>query len=291
MDRIGAAATFLRAVGTGSFNRVAAEMGTTPPTISEQIAARLGVQLFLLSTRALALTEEGARFHAATRGAAEAFAGAAARGAGAVEGTLRVGYPVAFGPAQRVPRLGALLDAHPGLGADLVMSDAFLDPVERGVDVVLRAGVLRASALIARRIGATRRVAMAAPRCLDRRGAPRALADHDCPICTRLAAGAERPFREVERTVLVPVRGRVRADSSTAMRETALAGLGVALLPPCLGDGDLAAGRLLPMPRGHEPEPLPIHALPPPRRFAPPEVAAFVDHLALALRGDPAVAP
>ena len=195
---------------------------------------------------------------------------------------------MAFGQAQLVPRLGALLDVHPGLGVDLVMSDAFLDPVEQGVDVVLRVGVLRDPALTARRIGTTRRVAVAAPRRLDRRGAPgtpRALADHDCLIYTRLATGAEWPFREGERIMLIPVRGRVRADSSTAMREAALAGLGVALLPPWLGDGDLAAGRLLPMPRGHEPEPLPIHALP------PPKVAAFADHLALALRGDPAVAP
>ena len=189
-----------------------------------------------------------------------------------------------------VPRLKGLLDAHPGLSVDLVMSDAFLDPVEQGVDVAIRIGALRDSALLARRIGLTRRVAVAAPSYLAGRAPPAEPEDlrhHDCLVYTRLATGADWPFAAQGRTTLVPVRGRVRADSSAAMRGAALAGLGVGLLPSWLVGEDLAAGRLVRLLEGFEPEPLPIHAVSPPRRHAPPKVGAFVDHLARGFAADP----
>ena len=226
MDRIGANRLFLRAVETGSFSRAAAEAGTTQPTVSKQVAAleaHLGVQLLVRSTRALALTEEGARYYEAAREALDALAAAeaTARGQGAAEGTLRAGCPVSFGQAQVVPRLKGLLDAHPGLSVDLVMSDAILDPVEQGVDVAIRIGALRNSAVLARRIGLTQRVAVAAPSYLAGRAPPAEPQDlhhHDCLVHTRLATGADWPFAAQGRTTLVPVRGRVRADSSAAMR-------------------------------------------------------------------------
>ena len=81
MDRIAANRLFLRAVETGSFGRAAAEAGTTQPTVSKQVAAleaHLGVQLLVRSTRALALTEEGARYYEAAREALDALAAAEA---------------------------------------------------------------------------------------------------------------------------------------------------------------------------------------------------------------------
>lgn len=299
MDRIAATRAFLRAVETGSFSRVAAEQGTTQPTISKQVAAleaHLGVQLLMRSTRALSLTEEGRRYYEAASEAVEALeaAEAAARGGGAAEGRLRVGCPVSFGQAVLVALLPELLARHPALDVELVMSDAFLDPVEHGVDVVLRIGVLRDSALRARRVGTTRRIAVAAPSYLDARGTPERPEDlrgHDCLVYTRLATGAEWPFREGERTRLVAVSGRVRADSSAAMRTGVLAGLGVALLPSWLVAGDVAAGRLRAVLVGHAPEPLPMHVVSPPRRHTPPKVAAFADHVAEAFRADPELRP
>lgn len=295
MDRIAATHAFLRAVETGSFSRVATEQGTTQPTISKQIAAleaHLGVQLLTRSTRALSLTEEGRRYYEAGLEALEALeaAEAAARGGGVAEGRLRVGCPVGFGQAVLVPLLPELLARHPALDVELVMSDAFLDPVEHGIDVVIRIGVLGDSALKARRIGTTRRVAVASPAYLADRGEPGCPADlrgHDCLVYTRLATGAEWPFREGGRTQLVAVSGRVRADSSAAMRAAVVAGLGVALVPSWLVADDLEAGRLRRVLGAHDPEPLPMHALSPRRRHAPAKVSAFVDHVARAFGEDP----
>ncbi|MEZ5936081.1 MAG: LysR family transcriptional regulator [Alphaproteobacteria bacterium] len=297
MDRIAAAHAFLRAVDTGSFTEVARELNTTQPTVSKQVAAleaHLGVQLLVRTTRSLALTEEGRRFYEQARVAIDAFEGAeaAARGERGVRGTLRLGCPVSFGQVQIVPRLKGFLAQHPDLAVELVMSDAFLDPVEQGVDVVIRIGNLADSSLTARRIGTARRATVASPAYVAQHGEPRApaeLAGHDCILYTRLATGAEWPFDGPAGPCPVRVAGRVRADNSAALRGAILDGLGIGMAPLWLVGEDIRAGRLVRLLKGFEAATLPIHAVSPPRRFTPPKVTAFVAHLAQEFRVDPFV--
>lgn len=295
MDRIAAAQAFLRAVDTGSFTEVARERSTTQPTISKQVAAleaRLGVQLLVRTTRSLSLTQEGRRFYDEARTAIDAFEGAeaAARGERGVRGALRLGCSVAFAQVQIVPRLKRFLDDHTELSIELVMADAFIDPVEQGVDVVIRIGELADSSLTARRIGTARRAVTASPDYLARKGAPKVpgdLVDHDCILYTRLATGAEWPFIGPAGAGSVRVSGRVRADNSAALRGAMIGGLGVGMAPLWLVGEDIRAGRLVRLLEGFEPAALPIHAVSPPRRFTPPKVTAFVAHLAKEFRADP----
>ncbi|MGF1553368.1 MAG: LysR family transcriptional regulator [Paracoccaceae bacterium] len=298
MDRLAAFRTFLRVLDTGSFSEAAREANTGQPTVSKQVAAlehHLGVQLIARSTRALVPTEEGRRFAEAARAAVEAAeaAEAAARGEAGVTGLLRLGCPVAFAQAQIVPRLPAFLARHGQVSVDLVMSDAFLDPVEQGVDVVVRIGALADSALVARRIGTTQRVTVASPGYLARRPPPEApidLAGHDCVLYARLATGDAWPYRAHDGTeASVRVSGRLRADSSAAIRGAVLAGAGIALAPLWLVGEDLAAGRLVRLLADWEPTALPIHAVSAPRRFTPPKATAIVAYLAEAFREDPFV--
>lgn len=297
MDRIAASRAFLRAVETGSFTQVARELNTTQPTVSKQVAAleaHLGVQLLVRTTRSLALTEEGRRFCDQARAAIDAFeaAEAAARGERSLRGTLRLGCPVSFGQVQIVPRLKGFLALHPDIAVDLVMSDAFLDPVEQGVDVVIRIGDLADSSLTARRIGTTRRATVASPEYLARCGCPEVPGDlraHDCILYTRLATGADWPYAGPDGACTVRIAGRVRADNSAALREAILDGLGIGMVPLWLVGEDIRAGRLVRLLEGFEPAALPIHAVSPPRRFTPPRVTAFVAHLAREFQLDPFV--
>ncbi|MGP1255168.1 MAG: LysR substrate-binding domain-containing protein [Kiloniellales bacterium] len=296
MDRVAAMRSFLRAVDTGSFSEVARERQTTQPTVSKQIAAleaHLGVQLLVRTTRSLSVTEEGARYYEAAKVALEGFdaAEAAARGSGYPEGLLRIGCPVSFGQAQIVPRLADFLARYPTLSVDLVMSDAFLDPVEQGVDVVLRLGDLKDSRLKARRVGLARRVTVASPgyvAAFGRPEHPEDLTRHDCVLYTRLASGADWHYAiPGGGSRAVRVRGRVRADNSGAMLGAVLAGLGVGFAPLWLAGKDLRSGRLVRLLEDFEPRALPIHVVSPPRRFAPPKVTAFVDYIAQAFKDDP----
>lgn len=297
MDRIAATRSFIRAVDTGSFTRVAREQNSTQPTISKQIAALeadLGVQLLVRTTRSLSVTENGARYYDAAKAALEGFeaAEAAARGSRNVEGLLRIGCPVSFGQVQLVSRLAAFLGRYPEVSVDLVMSDAFLDPVEQGVDVVIRIGELRDSSLKVRRIGLTRRVTVASPAYLAQAGTPEHPEDltrHDCAVYTRLAAGPDWTYVTDTEPVTVHVRGRVKADNSAAMMGAIVAGLGIGVAPLWLAGEHIRAGRLVRILDGFEPAALPIHAVSPPRRFSPPKVTAFVDYIAEQFRTDPYV--
>ena len=296
MDRIAAMRSFLRAVDTGSFTEVARDLGSTQPTVSKQIAAleaHLGVQLLVRTTRSLSVTEEGARYYEAAQAALESLdaSEAVARGSKSPEGLLRIGCPVSFGQVQIVPRLGGFLSRFPALSVDLIMSDALLDPVEQGADLAIRLGPLKDSRLKVRSVGRARRVTVASPAYLERFGKPERPGDlerHDCVRYTRLASGSDWLYaRSDGATTSVRVRGRVRADNSVAMLGAVLAGLGVGLAPLWLAGEDLRAGRLLPLLEDYEPQALPIHIVSPPRRFAPPKVTAFVDHIAQAFKKDP----
>ena len=293
-DRVDQVRSFVRAAETGSFSAVARERNVGQPTISKQVAAleeHLGVQLLLRTTRSVGLTEAGARYYEAVRESLEGFEAAevAARG-GSLAGRLRVGCAVAFGAVQIIPRLPGFLAEHEGLAVDLIVSDAFLDPVEAGVDIAVRIGALKDSALLARRVGTTRRVAVAAPDYIQRRGRPGTPQDlhrHDCVLFARSQLGTVWPFVTRGQPNPVEVTGRFTADASPGVLEGVLSGLGVGLLPLWLAGPDLRGGRLVRVLERHEPPSLPIHLVSPPRRYTPPKVQVFADYLAHAYKDDP----
>ena len=296
MDIIEPLKSFVRVFETKSFSIPAREAGTSQPTISRQIAAleaRLGTRLFARSTRALTPTEAGVDFYAQARRVletlAEAEASVAKRNAGVV-GILRLACPVAFGRLHVVPRLAPFMRRHPDLKLDMVLSDQFVDLVEEGIDLAIRVGEVASPELIAQRIGETRRVALASPDYLERRGTPqtpRDLAAHDCVVYTRLATGAHWHFGGPGGPWEIEVDGRLRANNSEAVREGILAGLGIGVVPVWLLADETARAQLQTVLAAYEPARLPINAVYPSRRFVPHKVRAMVAFLAAEFRLDP----
>jgi DNA-binding transcriptional LysR family regulator len=289
--------TFLRVVETGSFSAAAREAGTTQPTISRQIAAleqHLGCLLLQRTTRALALTEDGRAFYEAARQALQAVAEAetsVGRRKGRATGTLRLAVAEVMGRLHLLPRLPRFLERHPDLSVDLVLSDGFTDLVEEGIDLALRVGELHDPALVARRIGLTRRVVVATPGYLARRGVPATpeeLRGHDCILYSRLATGAAWSLDGPDGPVRVPVSGRVRVSTTEAVRAAVLGGLGIGMVPVWHFVGrEIEEGRLVRLLQAWEPKPQPIHAVWPTRRFVAPKVRAMIDFLAAEFELDP----
>jgi len=294
MDTLEAMAMFVRVVERGSFSAVARELGTTQPTVSKQINAlekRLGGRLIARSTRQLSLTDEGTRYYKQCRDILAAVDNAEhsfQTGREAVAGPLRIASSVSFGRLQIAPRLQGFLERYPEVTVDLLLSDQNVDLVSEGMDVAIRIGELKDSSLIARQIGLTRRLLVAAPGYLERHGTPQAaeeLSLHNCILFNLLADFDTWVFDAGQ--YHVQVKGNVRSNNSEAIRQMVLSGLGISLSPTWLYRRDLALGRVVQVLPDLTPSALPIHALLPANRRQSARVRAFVDYLAEGFNADP----
>lgn len=299
MDKLNAMAVFVRVVERGSFSAVARELNSSQPNISKQIRAletALGGKLIARSTRRLSLTDEGQRYYGECRqilAAVDAAEHSFQSGRELVAGPLRVASSVSFGRTQIAPRLAGFLARYPAVSIDLQLSDRNEDLVSEGVDVALRIGELRDSGLLARALGSARRVTLAAPDYLARHGEPREPAElsrHNCLVFTQLASANAWSYSRGDQRQTLLVDGNARSNSSEAIREMVLAGLGISLSPRWLFGADLAAGRVVAILGDYSAEPLPIHALSPANRRQSARVRAFVDYLAEEFARDPAIA-
>jgi DNA-binding transcriptional LysR family regulator len=290
-DHLAAMAVFARVVEEESFTAAAGELGLSKSAVSKQVGRledRLGVRLLNRTTRRISLTEAGAAFYERCRrmvAEAEAAEDAVMHLASAPRGLLRINAPMSFGLQHVVPALPLFLDSYPELHVDLVLNDRYVDLVEEGFDMGVRIGRLADSSLIARRLASSRRLVVAAPRYLERQGwprTPRDLRDHDCLIYAYQAerAGQWR-FRGDDLPVHVEVAGRLRANNGDALREAAVAGLGIALMPTFIAGDDLRAGRLVHLlPGWREEGEGDVYAVYPASRNLSPKVRVFVDFLA-----------
>jgi len=293
LDRVALMTSFVRAVETGSFSAVARELRTSQPNISRHIASleqHLGTRLLHRSTRKLTPTHEGERYYADARRVLDAIAEAESnvRGQEIPSGVLRVACPTLLGRTYLLPRVKAFLDRYPEVELDLQIGDRFIDLVEEGVDVAIRIGALKDSALKARRIGTGERVCVAAPDYVARRGAPKVPTDlkkHDCVLYTLLSSGNVWSFKDRD----VAVHGRFRVNTPDGIRSAILDGLGIAYSPVWLFEDALLDGRVQLLLEDHLGPPTPIQMIYPERRLLPQRAKVFMDFVAEEFAHEPAL--
>lgn len=289
--------TFARVVEAGSLSAGARVLGLSLPAVSRQLSAleaSVGGTLLLRSPHQLVVTAAGRRYYDhCLRVLREVDAAQeSVRRERAVAGTIVVTAPVTLGLSRVAPLLPALLARHPGLQVDLRVEDRAVDIVAEGVDVAVRAGltVPDSAVLIARRLLVYERLVVAAPLYLERHGepsAPEALAQHRVLLHIGASAAPRAwRFRRDGAEVVVPVQGPVRTNAVSAIREAALAGVGVALLPDWLVAADLAAGRLRRLLPDHDAGQVLVHAVHRADLRASARVRTLLDHLARGLARD-----
>jgi len=282
--------TFVAVVEAGSFTQAAARMGRSKAGVSRQVKGleeRLGARLLNRTTRSLSLTDSGAalyeRSSAALAELRDAEAAAALQQV-TPQGRLKASIPVSFGHRVVAGLLFQLVEEHPGLELDLSFTDRYVDLVNEGFDFVVRIGELADSALIAKRLGETRRMVCAAPAYLEGRSPPEKptdLLNHSCLLYSQQAAGSAWRFAD---GTTINARGRIRADSGDALLGAAQAGLGIAWLPDFYVREGIAEGRLVRLLEQYEAEPLGIWVVYPHRRHLSLKVRLAVDRLALAMK-------
>lgn len=253
VNRFGELEVFVRVVELGGFSAAARACAMTPSAVSKLVARleqRLGTRLVNRSTRQIQLTPEGCAFY--ERGvrilADLTEAERCASEHTAPRGRLRVNANVPFGQHFLLPLVPEFLAQHPDVTLDIVLTDEVIDILEQRTDVAVRAGPLKSSNLMARKLGATRMVIVGAPGYLARHGkptTPQALRTHNRLGANYVRAQPGWPLRQGDEDIVMPITGNAQASDGEALRRLALAGLGLARLAAFQVREDIAAGRLL----------------------------------------------
>lgn len=290
-DRLQQLAIFVRTVETRSFSKVAREFGLSQPSVSRTIAAlegRLGVTLLTRTTRQLSLTHPGEVLLSRAR---EVLAGVeeaenAARGADELSGTLRIAMPATFGVRQIVPLLPSFLERHSQLKLDLMMSDRYENLVAEGADMAIRFGRQPDSSFVARKLATTRRLFVASPAYIARRGTPKKLADLSRH---HLIAGptdsADQTWTALRKGLseTQPVDPRIRSRVAAGAVACASVGLGITAVSMWMCASELASGQLVEVLTDYRLDPATAFVVFPAGRRPSQKARALSDYLRQAL--------
>lgn len=286
---------FVAVVDAGGFNAAAARDGVPASRLSRRVAAlerQLGVGLLVRTSRRFALTELGertyrhglelrARTHNAIADARE--------GLGEPTGQLRVSCPMTLGASIVGPLAIRFMQRHPRVCVTLESTDGRMRPFSDPVDLVIQPSLqpLRDSGLVARKLVDAHYVLVAAPAL--RAVLPEAPTPSDFPVLPAVGwtfsmPQAQWPLSHAELgSAVVELDVRFRTDNLMLVREAALAGVGVAQLPPVLCERDIEAGRLFIVAPGWSPPSVAFYAIYPSRRALTLAGRRFVEMLAEAL--------
>jgi len=277
-------AVFVKVVQAGSFSQAAKLLNMPNSTVSAKVAAlekRLGVTLLQRTTRRLHLTEPGAGYFRRCLQALEGLQAAESElesERSEAKGVLRLTAPVELGRSALPPVLDVLMKRHPAIEIDLIITNRLVDLVAENIDVAVRAGPLKDSALIAKRFVLGQFGLWASPSYLKNNSVPRnpdELKEHDClrfaPFTGRklqLTNGRER--------AQIALAGRITADDFEALRALAVLGWGIALLPSFLCAEEAKERKLVSVLPNWRGDSVSISVVYPAQRFVAPKIRAFI---------------
>jgi DNA-binding transcriptional LysR family regulator len=293
MDFLLHAQVFVRIAEVRSLSGAARALRISLPTVSRQLRAleaELGQSLIVRTTRRLALTPAGERFYGSCVRIQQEVDEAKRAVASEVDvaGVVVISAPVTLGLIRVGPALSPLRARHPRLIVELRLEDRVADLVTEGIDIAVRASSIKkaGSALVARRVASWPNVLVAAPTYLRDHPPPgnvAALARHRLLAHVSGTSGTSnwKLFRNGQPTQ-VAVAGDFRTNNVLLLRELAIQGEGIALLPAWLVAQALANGqliRVLSTHEGHTTNAFLIH-----RAAAPPRVRIVLGVLAELVR-------
>ncbi len=284
--------TFLHVVETSSVSAAAERLKISKSVVSKRIAdleTELGVQLFHRSGHRLFPTENAVAYSqrlCAIVAELDKASDLVARDRESVAGEVKIACPMALGTLRLTPSLVALAQRQPQLVVSLVLDDRLYDhKVSESCDIAIRMGAPSSDSLIVRKLAVSHRVVCCSPAYADRFGLPQTiddLPDHACLTYTNVVTSKVWQFESATRRGnhrTVPVKGRLVSNNPEVLRDGAVAGLGLAVLPMFVAAPALRDGRLLDALPKARPLPDTLYAIRPPNGRLPARVRAVIDHL------------
>ncbi|MBP1123555.1 MULTISPECIES: LysR family transcriptional regulator [Pseudomonas] len=293
MDLFQAMSVYVKVVESGSMTAAAQACGLSTTMVGNHLRAleqRLGVSLLKRTTRKQSLTEFGGQYYQrcleVLGRVADSEHLAEQAHSEIPKGTLRITAPPAFGTERLAPALSEFSRRYPLIKLYVVLSNERMDLIDSGFDVAIRLGELETSGLIARPLQDYTITLCASPDYLARQGTPQTpedLRQHDCLAFAYPAAddwrNADKLWRMTgaEGEIEVEVSGSLTLNSSQGLRQAAIHGMGIVMLPDALVRPDLEAGKLVALLPTYQLPSRPMHLVYRQDRYRLPKLRAFVD--------------
>jgi DNA-binding transcriptional LysR family regulator len=288
MEYLNGLGFFVLAAETRSFSEAGRKLGVSASAVGKSVSRledRLGVRLFHRSTRTITLTAEGDMFLERCRrilSEVEAAELELSETHQMPRGRLRISLPLA-----RELVMSTLVDfmrSYPDIELDVDFSDRLVDVIDEGFDVVMRTGQVTDSRLMSRTLGSYRLILVASPTYLVSRGMPKTPADlarHACLQHRVPTAGIlERwPLKTDEGAPEWVLPTSMVCNTSAALRDVAVAGLGIACLPDFLVREALELGELVEVLSAHIEHEGNFRLLWPSSKYLSPKIRVFIDFL------------
>lgn len=279
--------TFIRIIEAGSLSAAAVQLGTTQATVSrrlQSLEALLGVKLIMRSTHAMKLTDDGERCYQHARQLVDSWL--------ALEddlqivddnpvGVLRVRAPHAFGQQQLLTPLVDFLQRYPQLAVEWMLNDKNIDFISENIDCAIRVGAEVDPATVSVLLAEVPRSLVISPELLEtveNVSDPMALSVLPwVAISTFYQHEVTLRHQASRESITVPIVPRLSTDSVYVARNTALAGLGAALISSWTVEEDIAQGRLIELLPEWRAAALPVHLVYPWARYYPARLRKFLD--------------
>jgi DNA-binding transcriptional LysR family regulator len=296
MNQLSTIRSFVEIVDQGSLTRAAEHLDLSRAMVSrhlESLERWLGARLLHRTTRRVSLSAAGEealpRLRQMLELAADLQAVSGARRAEPV-GKLRITTSLSFAMACLTQAIVEFQRLHPRITVDLMTVDRAVDLVAERIDLAVRITNRLDDGVVARRLAGCRSVLCAAPAYLSQHGPPTQAADLAHHACITHAFGSRDEFRltHAGRVVVQAVSGPLSGNETAVVRQAALAGAGIAMLPTYFVGDDLLRGTLVRVLPGHEPEALGIHAIYLSRQHQPLPLKLLIDFLVNRFGGDTA---
>ena len=290
--QLGSIDLFCQAAELNSFTAAANALGVTPAAVSRSIARleeRLGVRLFVRTTRQIRLTDGGLRYYKQCREALSQLLEAEREVSGeqmAPAGSLRISVPTPYGHYRLLPLLPRFRELYPHVKVEVHLSNRNVDFAEESFDMAIRGRDPADSSLIARKLEDAELVLVAAPSYLKRMGTPasiEALQAHECIQFDLPSTGRKIPWPfmvDGERVEVVTSGGYTCAGDVLGIVTLARSGAGIVHTYRYIVERDLADGALVELLPEHGGTSRPFILLYPHARHLSLRVRSFVDFLA-----------
>jgi len=296
MDKLNSIRAFTKVVQHSSFAAAARDLRLSRSAVSKhvmELEQELGVQLLSRTTRSVTATENGQAYYErclAILSDLEEADLSATRLQAEVRGLLRINAPMSFGTLHLARAVADFMEKYPDLRIQLLLSDQQVDPVQEGFDVTLRIADLPSSSMIARRIAPARRAICASPSYLARHGTPKHpddLRGHACLTYGHLATGNQWKLTGPDGDHWIAIPWTLCTNNAEVLRDAAVQGRGIALLPTFIAGADFQQGRLATILPGYQAPEISIYAIYPETRHLSLKVRVFIDFLVERFGGRP----